>query len=165
MHLYKRVCPSVRPSVCWLVGLLVGLSVGNPFFFAQQKWEKMVKSDFPYLCRLPLSTFCSQSVFRSPFHNLSFATFLSLSFFIIFLLQYFSHQLTLTFFFHNFFFLLFSSQSFLYHLFSQSIFCDPSFTIFLLQSFLLSLQNVGRMFVRSRACFFLISVSIQISLY
>ena len=88
------VRPSIRPSVRRLVTR----------FFTSQKWGKMVQNDFPYLCRLPLSTFCSHSVCQSVclsislsqsfFRNLSFAIFLLQSFFCnlsiaVFLLQSF----------------------------------------------------------------------------
>ena len=53
------VCRSICPWVRWSVGW----SVGNPFFFTSQEWGKMVQNDFPYLCRVPFSTFCSHSVF------------------------------------------------------------------------------------------------------
>ena len=95
-HLYKVVCPLVRPcvrpfvgpTVRWLVHLsvhptigslvcpLVFLSVHDAFCFTPQKWGNMVKIDFLLLCRLSLSTFCSF------FQNLSFVIFLSLSLFL-----------------------------------------------------------------------------------
>ena len=40
-HLYKRVCPSVSPSV----HLSVRPSVCNAFFSMSRLWEKMVEND------------------------------------------------------------------------------------------------------------------------
>ena len=129
-RLYKRVCPSVsplvRPSVCPLVR--------NPFFFTQQKWEKMVKNDFPYLCRLfqpfalnlsfnlPFTIFLLQS----SFHNLSFT--ISISFIIIFGLSFLCYLC----------FTIFPSQSFFHNLSS---------------TISQSLQNLGRIVVPSGTCY------------